>query len=178
VKLLAFVREETLGNAIGRCVRRALDNIAKDLPSWPLPRQVELLVPEKLRHRVKPDGRVPSPYIYNDRPNGIRLVSVPLSKEERITARIVAFGQLTSLAKWGAEVTENELRHLLSDGRELWKLPAQEQIELLLPKEPAAWEIASAVMASSGHKTREATRSLHRERGFDPGADFLLEKTG
>lgn len=174
MKLLAFVREETLGNAIGRCIRRALDNIAKDLPTWPLPKQVDLLVPQKLRHRVKPDGRVPSPYIYNDRPDGIRLVSVPLSTEERITARIVAFGQLTSLAKWGAEVTENELRRLLSDGRELWKLPAREQVELLLPKEPAAWGTALTMMDASWR----ATRCVRDTRGPDPGDELRLGKTG
>lgn len=189
-KLLAFIREETLGNTYGRAIRRALDELATTaqasglpvpldaagalvpLELWPLPLQVELLVPEKIRPRVSPEGRVPSPYVYGDRPAGMRQIGVPLSKEERITACIAAFGLLTSLARWGSEVLEDEMRRLLPDGRELWKLPKREQVEALLPDEPDAWETALAIM-DQDH--RQATRSLYEHtRQPDPGADFAL----
>jgi len=189
-KLLAFIREETLGNTYGRAIRHVLDEIAASaqadgfpvpldaagalvpLEFWPLPLQAELLVPEKLKHCMRSDGRVPSPYVYGDRPPGMRKISVPLSMLERITAKIVAFGQLTSLARWGSEVLEDELRRLLPDGRELWKLPKQEQVEALLPDEPDSWETALEIM---DQEHRQATRSLYEHtRQPDPGADFAL----
>jgi hypothetical protein len=187
-KLLAFIREETLGNTYGRAIRRALDEIAAQaqadgfsvpldaagalvpLELWSLPLQVELLIPEKFRHRVSHEGRVPSLYVYGDRPPGVMQIGVPLSTPERITARIAAFGQLTSLSRWGSEVLEDELRRLLPDRRELWKLPKQEQVEALLPDEPEAWETALAIM-DQNH--RHATRSLY-ELHPDYGADFAL----
>lgn len=176
VKLLAYVREENLGNAVGRCIRHALDELATDPPIeyWPLDQQVILLVPEKLRSRVKPDGRVPSPYTYRDRPEGMCLVSVPLSEEERVTARIAAFGSLTSLACWGAEAVQSELRKLSPDA-ELWTLPHPEQVRIFLPTEPAAWGTALTVMNSSWR----ATRYVPDLRGPEPGEEFrLLDKVG
>lgn len=178
VKLLAFIREENLGNAIGRAIRRTLDEFALRAPEpkpttpielWPIDEQVTLLVPEKLRHAVKPDGRVPSPFIYGDRPDGVCRIAVPLSNEERITARIAAFGQLTSLACWGAKVIQDELRRLPPQ-RDLWLLPPQEQIELLLPREEAAWPMALEVMSVSWR----ATRCVPKSREPVPGEDFRL----
>lgn len=189
-KLLAFIREESLGNTYGRAIRRALDEAAQaalaqgvptprdgagvplPLERWPLELQVAALVPVGLRRYVRPGGKVPSPSVYNDRPEGIRQVIVPLSPEERVTARIAAFGQFSSLARWGAGVLEDELRRLLPDRRELWRLPHQEQVEALLPAEPAAWPTAVAMMDQD---FRRATRTLwNHEKLPDPGADFAL----
>ena len=187
-KLLAFIREESLGNTYGRAIRRALDELAVTaqtdgypvpldaagvlvpLELWPLHLQVELLVPEKLRPRVNSEGRVPSPSVYNDRSPGMRHISVPLSTEERITSKIVAFGEFASLYRWGSDVFEDELRRLLPDGRELWKLPKQEQVETLLPNEPRSWGAALAIM-DQNH--RHATRSLY-ELYPKYGTDFVL----
>ena len=187
-KLLAFIREESLGNTYGRAIRRALDEIAAQaqadgfsvpldaagvlvpLEMWPISLQVELLVPARFRSHVSRKGRTPSPSVYGNRSPGMRHVRVPLSTEERITAKIAAFGEFTSLYRWGADALEDELRRLLPDGRELWKLPKQEQVEALLPDEPEAWETALAIM-DQNH--RHATRSLY-ELHPDYGADFAL----
>ncbi len=127
-------------------------------------------MPVKLRNRVSADGGGPSGSVYGERPAGMRLISVPLTAEERVTARIAAFGQLSSLARWGADATKDELQRLLPDGREQWLLTPLEQVEAPLPDEPAWRDTAQKIMRLDGR----ATGSLPRLHQPEAGADFLL----
>lgn len=190
LRLLAFVREESIGGASYRMVRRAFgETVAAaqaegfpvpldaagtpvPLPLWPLDVLVALLVPENLRRHVQPSGRVPPvpSQAYNS--GRTAKVCVPLNPSERIAAKIAAFGQLLSFSQWGSDVIEDELKRLRPDAQPLWELPLQEQIETLLHDEPSTWPIALAIVSQPD---RHATRTLYNHRRLpDPGADFLL----
>jgi len=192
LKLLAFVREETMGNAIGRTIRRFLDDTVRDahasgflIPSdeggdlplerWPILVQAALLVPAKLRWRVQPDGRVPATYVYGDRPKGIRRVQVPVSAEERVTASICALGQLSSATRWGADVLRNELRQLL-EGAELWTMTPAQQVAALMPNEQAAWRSALIILETD--QSSRAIRAVPRAPAQNPGADLRIPSIG
>jgi len=176
LKLLAFVREETMGHALGRAIRWHLDELgagnplALALEHWSIADQTHLLVPESLQARVQPDGRVPSLTTVVERLADDRQVGVPVSPAERITVRIAAFGQLNSVARWGADVLREHLNRLLPE-QELWTLSMQQQIEALLPDEPAAWEGARLILEADNKVRavravpRATPRVAHREVG-------------
>ena len=184
LKLLAFAREETLGQAIGRTIRHALDGLAAryaacgDLPPecagkpfdrWPLPVRIAAFVPPSLRDRVGPLGQVSTLSTFGRADKKLKMVNAVLSDVERHSLQLAAFGALSSGSRWGEDSLRLELQ-AISGGRDLWKLPARQQIEIVLAGEPWTWDSALWTMQNEGR----STKSLYQVRAQLDESELLI----
>jgi hypothetical protein len=186
LKLLAFVREETLGRAVGRAIRHALDDIAAryvasgaldpecaglTFEEWPLSEQINAFVPEHLHHRIGPEGQTTNLLTYGKRPETEKMVCAPLSHAERQCARLAAFSEMSNVSRWGEECVKREL--LAITGLELWTLPHDQQVQILLVDEERAWDVAVVVVSSPRSRSVLSTWAPR----LGPTADELLIET-
>lgn len=187
LKLLAFAREESLGQAMARTVRHALDALevayvasgqlsadCEGLPfdEWPVAEQIRAFVKPEFRDRIGPNGECTNLQTYGRRGQKITVIHAPLSRSEFTAAKLAAFNELMSLSRWTEECVRRELR-TISGGLDLWTLPPQQQIEIVLAGEESAWEGALWTMETVG------SRSVLSAWAPRPPADteLLLEVT-
>lgn len=167
LKLLAFAREESLGQATARTVRHALDALeaayvasgqlsadCDGLPfdEWPVSEQVRAFVRPDFRDRIGPNGECTNLLTYGRRGQKITVIRAPLSRGEFTAAKLAAFNEMMSLSRYSEECVRRELR-AISGGLDLWTLPPQQQIEIVLAGEESAWEAALWTMETVGSRS-------------------------
>lgn len=186
-KLLAFAREESIGRTIARTMRHALDVLAAQyvasgrlssdceglsFDEWPVAEQIRAFVRPELHDRIGPNGECTNLLTYGRRDQKTTVACTPLSRGEFMAAKLAAFNEMMSFSRFGEECVRRELR-AISDGLDLWTLPPQQQIEIVLAGEEVAWEGALWTMETFG------SRSVLSAWAPRPPADteLLLEVT-